>query len=64
VTRSEHGPILRGFRLHHIAEEFENHSRAEIERLRGSDPDFDEQLYQQAIDLVLRKLSQYTARET
>ena len=50
--------LVKEFRLTSLAEEFERHSQAEIERLRSDNPDFDESLYQEAVSLVLRKLSQ------
>jgi hypothetical protein len=55
--------LVREFRLSSLAEEFENHSRAEIERLRTSQSDFDERPYQEAVALVLRKLSQRESRD-
>ena len=50
--------IVKEFQLSSLAEEFEQHSQAEIERLRSDTPDFDENLYAEAVALVLRKLSQ------
>ena len=51
--------LVQEFRLTSLAEEFEQHSQAEIERLGSDNPDFDENLYQEAVFLVLRKLSQH-----
>ena len=48
--------VIQRFRVIDLAEEFLNHSRMEIERLRNTGPDFEENLYQQAVELVLRKL--------
>jgi hypothetical protein len=64
MTAAENQLIVREFRLSDLAEEFKNHSRAEMERLQSTDADFDENLYQQAIELVLRKLGQHTSRDT
>ena len=50
--------LVKEFRLSSLAEEFESHSQAEIERLRADNPDFDETLHQEAVALVLRKLGQ------
>jgi hypothetical protein len=55
--------LMREFRLSSLTEEFENHSHAEIERLRTSQSDFDERSYQEAVALVLRKLSQRESRD-
>ncbi len=49
--------LIEKFRLTSLAEEFEQHSQAEIERLGSDNPDADEQLYHEAVSLVLRKLS-------
>jgi len=51
--------LIEEFRLTSLAGEFEQHSQAEIERLGGENPDFDEQPYHEAVSLVLRKLSRY-----
>ena len=51
--------LVHEFRLSSLAEEFEQHSQAEIEHLGSDNPDFDENLYQEAVSLVLRKLSQH-----
>lgn len=51
--------LVQEFRLTSLAEEFEQHSQAEIERLGSDHPDFDGNLYQEAVSLVLRKLSQH-----
>ncbi len=48
--------LIEEFRLTSLAAEFEQHSQAEIERLGGEQPDFDEPLYHEAVSLVLRKL--------
>lgn len=50
--------LIKEFRLSKLAEEFEIYSQGEIERLRSDNPDFDEKLYQDAVSLVFRKLSQ------
>lgn len=63
MTTSEDRSVMQEFRLSDLAEEFANHGKAEIERLRSDNPDFDEDLYQQAVALVLRKLSQHAPRE-
>ena len=55
--------LIEEFRLSKLAEEFEIYSQAEIERLRGANPDFDERLYQEAVSLVFRKLSQNEPNE-
>ena len=55
--------LIKEFRLSKLAEEFEIYSQAEIERLRGDNPGFDEQLYQEAVALVFRKLSQNEPHE-
>jgi hypothetical protein len=47
---------IPGFRVIDLTEEFLNHSRVEIERLHNTESDFNDDLYQQAVDLVLRKL--------
>ena len=51
--------LIEAFRLTSLAAEFERHSQAEIERLGSENPDFDENLYHEAVSLVLRKLSRY-----
>ncbi len=51
--------LIAEFRLTSLAAEFEQHSQAEIERLGSENPDFGEQLYREAVSLVLRKLSRY-----
>ena len=63
MTTSENQLIVKEFRLSDLAEEFKNHSRAETERLQGTDTDFDENLYQQAVELVLRKLDQHNPKD-
>ncbi len=55
--------IVQAFRLSNLAEEFEAHSQAEIDRLRSGEPDLDEGLYKEAIELVLRKLSHHGSRD-
>ena len=51
--------IVRQFRLSDPAEEFVYYSQTEAERLQVDDPQFDESLHQQAVELVLRKLTQH-----
>ncbi len=51
--------LVEKFRLTSLAAEFEQHSQAEIERLSSDTPDFDENLYHEAVSLVLRKLGRY-----
>ena len=51
--------LIEEFRLTSLAAEFEQHSQAEIERLGSENPDFNEQLYHEAVSLVLRKLGRY-----
>jgi hypothetical protein len=64
MTTSENQPIVKEFRLSDLAAEFKNHSQAEIERRQSTGADFDENLYQQAVELVLRKLGQHHPRDT
>ncbi len=56
--------IIKEFRLSKLAEEFEIHSQGVIERLRRDNADYDEKLYQEAVSLVFRKLSQNEQNET
>ena len=63
MTEPEKRSVIAEFRLSDLAEEFTTHSQAEIERLRSTRPNFDESLYQQAIELVLRKLAQRPPRD-
>ncbi len=63
MTTSETQSVIQEFRLSDLAEEFTAQSSAEIERLRSTQPDFDESLYQQAVELVLRKLNQRDPRD-
>ena len=51
--------IARQFRLSDPAEEFVHYSQMEAERLQLEDPQFDEGLHQQAVELVLRKFKQH-----
>ena len=44
------------FERHAPAEEFRIHVEGELNRLRTSDQDFDEDLYRRAVDLVLVRL--------
>ena len=60
---SEQRPIIQTFDLRDLAHEFTRQSTAEIERRRSLEPDFDEALYQQARDLVLRKLKHRESRD-
>ena len=59
VTAAKEPSLIEEFRLTSLAAEFEQHSQAEIERLGDENPDFDEQLYHEAVSLVLRKLGRY-----
>lgn len=53
-------PIIdQQFRLSDPAEEFVHYSQTEAERLQIDDPQFDESLHQQAVELVLRKIKQH-----
>jgi hypothetical protein len=51
--------LIRQFRLSNLAEEFTHYSQIEAERLQLADPNFDESLHKQAVELVLRKLQQH-----
>lgn len=51
--------IIQQFRLNDPAEEFTQYSQMEAERLQLADPNFDENLHKQAVELVLRKLKQH-----
>ena len=51
--------LVQEFRLNNVAAEFEKHSQAEIERQQSIETDFDENLYQEAVALVLKKLSHH-----
>lgn len=55
--------VIKEFRLSNLADEFTEHCSAEIERLRSTQPAFDETLYQRAIELVMRKLNQRDPRD-
>ena len=63
MKTSDKRPIIQAFHLSDLAHEFTRQSTAEIERLRSVQPDFDEGLYQQARDLVLRKLKHRDSRD-
>lgn len=63
MTTADKQSVIQEFRLSDLAEEFTEHSRVEMERLRSAQPDFDESLYQQAVELVLRKLNQREPRD-
>ena len=63
MKTSDKRPIIQAFHLSDLAHEFTRQSTAEIERLRSAQPDFDEGLYQQARDLVLRKLKHRDSRD-
>ena len=56
-------PIIQTFQLSDLAQEFIRHSTAEIERLRSAQPEIDESLYEQACELVLRKLKHRDQRD-
>jgi hypothetical protein len=49
-------PVMHPFPPLHLAEEFLRQSQVERDQLHHTVPDFDEQLYQHAVELVLRKL--------
>ena len=51
--------LVQEFRLNNVEAEFEKHSQAEIERQQSTENDFDENLYQEAVALVLKKLSHH-----
>ena len=51
--------LVQDFRLNNVAAELEKHSQAEIERQQSTENDFDENLYQEAVALVLKKLSHH-----
>ena len=63
MTTANKQSVIQEFRLSDLAEEFTEQSSAEIERLRSTQPDFDETLYQHAVALVLRKLNQRDPRD-
>ncbi len=63
MTAANKQSVIQEFRLSDLAEEFTEQSSAEIERLRSTQPDFDETLYQHAVELVLRKLKQRGPRD-
>jgi hypothetical protein len=52
--------FVEEFRLRGPLEEFQDFGEHEIERLRNADPEFDDTPHREAIDLVMRKLSQGT----
>jgi hypothetical protein len=56
---SSQSPRPAAFRLRRPEQEFAEFAAAYIERMLASRPDFDQALYQEACDLVLRKLEQY-----
>ena len=60
---SDTSSVIQEFRLSNLVDEFTEHSSAEIERLRSSQSEFDEALYQQAVELVIRKLNQRDPRD-
>lgn len=63
MTTADQRPIIQTFDLSDLAREFTRQSTAEIERRRSLEPDFDEALYRQACDLVLRKLKHRESRD-
>lgn len=63
MTAANEHSIMKEFRLVDLAQEFTEQTNAELERLRSTQPDFDENLYQCAVELVLRKLSQRDPRD-
>jgi hypothetical protein len=56
-------PVMHPFPPLHLAEEFLRHSQVEHDQLQHTVPDFGEQLYQHAVELVLRKLAHVTTGE-
>ena len=48
--------FVEQFHLRSPVEEFQEHARLEMERLRDSDIRFDDTMHRHAVDLVLRKL--------
>jgi hypothetical protein len=56
--------VLQRFQAVDLAKEFLNYSQAEIERLHNLGSDFEESLYQQAVELVLRKLQHSAEGDT
>ncbi len=56
-------PIIHIFQISDLTQEFIHHSTTEIERLRSAQPDLDESLYEQACELVLRKLKHRAQRD-
>jgi hypothetical protein len=48
--------VMQPFPPLRLAEEFLHQSQVERDQLQHTVPDFDEQLYQNAVELVLRKL--------
>jgi hypothetical protein len=50
-------PLMQPFPPIHLEEEFLRQSQVERDHLQPTVPDFDEQLYQHAVELVRRKLS-------
>jgi hypothetical protein len=51
------------FTRRNAVDEFREYTHAELQRLRGSDSDFDEALYRQAMELVLSKLETRTGSQ-
>lgn len=49
-------PVMQPFPLIRLEEEFLRQSQVERDHLQHTAPDFDEQSYQHAVELVLRKL--------
>jgi hypothetical protein len=49
-------PVMPPFPPLRLAEEFLRQSQVERDQLHHTVPDFDEQFYQHAVELVLRKL--------
>lgn len=56
VKSSSEKYFVENFHLHSPVEEFQEFSRLEVDRLRDENPNFDESIHRQAIDLVQRKL--------
>ncbi len=56
-------PLMPPFPPIHLEEELRRHSQVEHDRLQHTASDFDEQVYQHAVALVLRKLAHDAAGE-
>ena len=56
MSTSNESWFVEDFHLRSPVEEFQEYSRLEIERLRNSQPNLNDAIHRQAIDLVLRKM--------